>query len=260
MSDNRNSWGCFYGIGTGPGDPGLLTLKAADILRRVEVIFAAAARDNKSFSGTVVSALDGCRAERRSLPFTMAKNMADREQQWRQNAAYVVRELAQGKDCAFVTIGDPLLYSTFTYLMREVEAQLAGVRIETVPGIMAFQDLAARFNLPTVEDRESLMIVPAWGRDRRFMEKLAAADTVILMKTSSDRAHLLAELKAAGFAGEIVYGARLGQEGEELRRGEAAILEGRDQYLSLMIAKRNPERRATGRRPEKAESRGGEDE
>ncbi len=239
-------WGRFYGIGTGPGDPGLLTLRAAEVLRRVEVIFAAAARDNQSFSGGVVSALGGCRAERRSLPFTMAKNMADREEQWCRNAAAVTRELRQGRDCAFVTIGDPLLYSTFTYLMREVAELLPGVEIETVPGIMAFQDLAARFNLPTVEDRESLVIVPAWGRDDRFREKLAAADTVVLMKTSSDRAGLLAELEAAGFKGEIIYGARLGQEQETLCRGGGEIMAVEEQYLSLVIAKRSPERQAVG--------------
>ncbi len=245
MNTTRN--GRFYGIGTGPGDPGLLTLRAAEILRRVDVIFAAAARDKQSFSGGVITALGGCTAARRSLPFTMAQKMADRRRQWLKNAEAVVCELEQGRDCAFVTIGDPLLYSTFTYLAREVEARLPGVEIETVPGIMAFQDLAARFNLPTVEDRESLMIIPAWGRDERFREKLACADTVVLMKTSADRDGLLAELEAAGFNGEIIYGARLGQEGEKLCRGRDEIAAAEEQYLSLLIAKRNPERMAGDR-------------
>lgn len=242
--------GKFYGIGTGPGDPGLLTLRAAEVLRRVEVIFAAAARDKRSFAGGVIAALGGCRGECRQLPFTMAKEMADRERQWRENAAAVVAELERGRDCAFVTIGDPLLYSTYTYLLREILALRPGTEVETVPGIMAFQDLAARCNLPTVEDRESLLILPAWGRDRRFREKLAAADTVVLMKTSADRAGLLAELEAAGFTGELLYGARLGQADEEVCRGAEAVRAAAEQYLSLLIAKRRPERRATGARPE----------
>ncbi len=244
MTDNRKT-GRFIGIGTGPGDPELLTLKAAARLREVEVIFAAAAREKRSFAGGVIDALGGCSARRVQLPFTMARKMEDRSRQWRENAARVVGELRRGHDCAFVTIGDPLLYSTYTYLMREVRHLLPEVEIETIPGIMAFQDLAARFNLPTVEDRETLLVIPAWGRDAGFRQKLSLADTVVLMKTSSDREQLLAELAEAGFRGELVYGAHLGQEGEDLRRGSAAVGAAPDEYLSLMIAKRHPERRAS---------------
>ena len=244
MTDNRKT-GRFIGIGTGPGDPELLTLKAAARLREVDVIFAASAREKRSFAGGVIDALGGCSARRVQLPFTMAQKMGDRARQWRENAALVVEELKKGRDCAFVTIGDPLLYSTYTYLMREIRHLLPEVGIETIPGIMAFQDLAARFNLPTVEDRETLLIIPAWGRDSEFREKLARADTVVLMKTSADRKQLLAELEEAGFRGELVYGAHLGQENEDLRRSGAAIASAPDEYLSLMIAKRHPERRAS---------------
>ena len=242
MVSKNNRLGRFYGIGTGPGDPGLLTLKAADRLRQVNVIFAAAAREKKSFAGGVIDALGDCPAFRISLPFTMAKKMADREAQWVRNAETIVDELKKGHDCAFVTIGDPLLYSTYSYLLREIVALLPEVEVETIPGIMAFQDLVSRFNLPTVEDRESLLITPAWGRDRNFYAKLEQADTVVLMKTSASRPELMNELEAAGFAGEFLYGAQLGQEREDLRKGTASIKEASDEYLSLIIAKRRPER------------------
>ena len=242
MVSENNRLGRFYGIGTGPGDPGLLTLKAAQRLRQVNVIFAAAAREKKSFAGGVIDALGDCPAQRVSLPFTMAKAMADREQQWVSNAKTIVNELEKGHDCAFVTIGDPLLYSTYSYLLREIIALLPEVEVETIPGIMAFQDLASRFNLPTVEDRESLLITPAWGRDKKFSAKLEQADTVVLMKTSASRPDLMSELDKAGFDGELLYGAQLGQEREDIRKGAAAIEEAPDEYLSLIIAKRRSER------------------
>ncbi len=245
MVAENKQLGRFYGIGTGPGDPGLLTLKAADRLRQVEVIFAAAARKKKSFAGGVIDALGDCSAQRVSLPFTMAQKMADREQQWISNAKIIIGKLKKGHDCAFATIGDPLLYSTYTYLLREIITLLPEVKVETIPGIMAFQDLASRFNLPTVEDRESLLIIPAWGRDENFSAKLKLADTVVLMKTSASRPELMDELDKAGFAGEFLYGAQLGQEREELCRGVAAIEEVPDEYLSLIIAKRRPERQPT---------------
>ncbi len=243
MVAENNLLGRFYGIGTGPGDPGLLTLKAAQRLRQVDVIFAAAAREKKSFAGGVIDTLGDCLAQRVSLPFTMAQAMADREQQWVDNAKIIVNELKKGRDCAFATIGDPLLYSTYSYLLREIIAFLPEVVVETIPGIMAFQDLASRFNLPTVEDRESLLITPAWGRDENFSAKLKQADTVVLMKTSALRSELMVELDKAGFSGESLYGAQLGQEREDLRRGAAAIKEASDEYLSLIIAKRRPERK-----------------
>ncbi len=246
MGMEKVGLGRFYGVGTGPGDPGLLTVRAVEVLRRVEVIFAAAARDQRSFAGGVIKALGGCRAECRNLPFTMAREMADRARQWRENAAAVAAELKKGRDCAFVTIGDPLLYSTYTYLLREVRALLPAVEVGTVPGIMAFQDLAARFSLPTVEDRETLLILPAWDRERDFCRKLENADTVVLMKTTGERRALLDELQAAGFSGEIVYGSRLGQEGEELARGAEGIAAAGENYLSLILAKRRPERTASG--------------
>ncbi len=242
MVSENNRLGRFYGIGTGPGDPGLLTLKAAVRLRQVDVIFAAAAREKKSFAGGVIDALGDCSAQRVSLPFTMAQAMADREQQWISNAKTIVNELKKGHDCAFATIGDPLLYSTYSYLLREIIVLLPEVEVETIPGIMAFQDLVSRFNLPTVEDRESLLITPAWGRDENFSAKLKQADTLVLMKTSASRPELMGELDKAGFAGEFLYGAQLGQEREELCRGAAAIEEAPDEYLSLIIAKRRPER------------------
>jgi len=234
--------GRFHGIGTGPGDPGLLTLKAAEKLRQVNVIFAAAARHKKSFAGGVIDALGGCSAQRVNLPFTMAKAIADREQQWLSNAKVIVDELKKGKDCAFVTIGDPLLFSTYTYLLREIVELLPEVEVETIPGIMAFQDLMSRFSLPTVEDRESLLITPAWGREQNFSDKLKLADTVVLMKTSAGRSELMSELDEAGFAGELLYGSQLGQQREDLRRGAESINEAPDEYLSLIIAKRRPER------------------
>ncbi|MEA3333979.1 MAG: precorrin-2 C(20)-methyltransferase [Pseudomonadota bacterium] len=243
MVSENNRLGRFYGIGTGPGDPGLLTLKAAERLRQVDVIFAAAAREKKSFAGGVINALGDCSTKRISLPFTMAQAMADREQQWVRNAKTIVNELKKGHDCAFATIGDPLLYSTYSYLLREIIALLPEVEVETIPGIMAFQDLVSRFNLPTVEDRESLLIIPSWGRDKDFSSKLKQADSVVLMKTSASRPELISELKKAGFTGEFLYGAQLGQEREDFRRGVAAIEDAPDEYLSLIIAKRRPERK-----------------
>jgi len=144
--------GTMYGVGVGPGDPGLLTLRAVEVLCRVQVVFAATgAHSQDCISGSVVDAVPGCQAERVTLVFSMAREMEDRRQAWSENAEKVADVLRQGKDCAFATIGDPLIYSTYTYLLRQVRELLPEVKVETIPGITSFQTVAARNNLPLVE-------------------------------------------------------------------------------------------------------------
>ncbi len=242
--------GKFYGVGVGPGDPELLTLKAAAVLRRVAVIFAATgARSETCVSGAVVEALEGCRARRETLVFSMAPEAADRRPAWRENASRVAAVLEKGEDCAFVTIGDPLLYSTYTYLLREVRRLLPTVAVETVPGITAFQALAAANNLPLVEDRETLAVIPAWTAASAADPLLASADTLVLLKTYRHRDAVLAALRQQGFASEgCLYASRLGLPDERQARGYAAITSEPESYLSLIIAKRRrgdgqPERR-----------------
>ncbi|MBW1646324.1 MAG: precorrin-2 C(20)-methyltransferase [Deltaproteobacteria bacterium] len=234
--------GKFYGIGVGPGDPGLLTLKAAAVLRRVAVIFAATgANSRECVSGSVVEALDGCRARRETLVFAMAPAMADRRRAWQENAARVAAALEAGDDCAFVTIGDPLLYSTYTYLLREVRRRLPAVAVETIPGITSFQALAAANNLPLAEDRETMTVIPAWTESCLADPLLAAADTLVLLKTYRRRDAILAALREHGFADQgCLYASRLGLPDERQARGYEAIAAEPESYLSLIIARRRP--------------------
>ena len=235
--------GKFYGIGVGPGDPGLLTLRAVEVLCQVQVVFAATgARSHDCVSGSVVNAVAGCKAERVTLVFSMARDMEDRRQAWSDNAKQVVDALQQGKDCAFVTIGDPLIYSTYTYLLRQVQELLPEVEVETIPGITSFQAVAARNNLPLVEDQATLGLIPAWTRESTRDPQFKNADTLVLLKTYHHRQEILARLRESGFVGECIYASRVGLDDEMMVSGIDAIAQVPETYLSLIIAKRKPER------------------
>jgi len=232
--------GRFYGIGAGPGDPELLTLKAARILRSVAVIYyASGVNSSESISGQIMDRVGGCQGRRVELTFSMAPDMKKRRGAWKSHAKRIVADLKQGRDCAFVTLGDPLIYSTYIYLLREVQALMPKVEVETVPGIASFQAAAAKTHRALVEDREVLALIPAWTEETAHHPVLANVDTAVLLKTYRHRDKALAALTANGLTGSIVYAVRVGLDGESISSRPEDWADKPEDYLSLIIAKRN---------------------
>ena len=128
--------GKFYGIGLGPGDPGLVTLKAADALRSVKAIYSVASRQSdRSISGRILDALPGITAERTELEFTMSKDFGERLARIDEHAALILAGIRRGEDAAFVTIGDPMTYSTCSYLLRALRRMEPELEYEIIPGV-----------------------------------------------------------------------------------------------------------------------------
>lgn len=231
--------GKFYGVGTGPGDPSLLTLKAVEVFKTVDIIYAVTGSNSqKSVSASVVNSIEECPAELIELTFTMAKEMCDRESAWKEHAETIVKQLRAGKSCAFATIGDPLFYSTYTYLLREIQALEPELEVETIPGITSFQAAASKANLPMVEDKETLALVPAWTEGHLTHPALHSADTIIMLKAFKQRDLILTALKNHGMEGRTLYAARLGLDGEVLTENMDEMKKQPTEYLSMLIAKR----------------------
>jgi len=131
--------GHLYGIGVGPGDPELLTIKAAKVLGRVDLILAASSTKNDDSL-----ALDIARPHLKPdarvirLGFPMSRNEDTLQSAWEENARLVLNELEQGHDAAFLTLGDPLLYSTFAYLLRTLRSLAPEQAVTIIPGITSF--------------------------------------------------------------------------------------------------------------------------
>lgn len=231
------SIGRLYGLGVGPGDPELITVKAQRILQRVQVVFHVTGPNSAaSISGRIVDSVPGCHARRVELVFSMARHTADRKPAWEQNAQRVAAELRNGCDCAFVTIGDPLIYSTFTYLLREVRALLPQVSVETVPGITSYQQAAAVQNLPLAEGGQTLTIEPAPDHREHPCGESRRADCTVLLKTGRDHTALLQSIDKDD---TVLYAARLGCVDQVVTMDRRRIASLQPHYMSLMIAKRN---------------------
>ena len=228
MEEATLNMGTLYGIGVGPGDEELLTLKAVNIIKKCEVIVAPSAKDGD-----------------RSIAFDTAKNFVDeskeviikhfpmggKEQEGKIFEAFktIEERLNEGKNVAFLTIGDPFVYSTYIYLLEHIKNK--GYKTETVPGITSFCAAASLAGQSIVIGDERVLILPASQVDKITDEKF-----VVIMKVYRKEENVLNVLEEKGF--KYVCVKRAYREGQEILRNREDILKSRD-YMSLIMAQRN---------------------
>jgi precorrin-2/cobalt-factor-2 C20-methyltransferase len=229
--------GILYGVGVGPGDLDLITIKAVKILQKVDIIFTVVSRQSeRSISSRVVDNLDNITAKRIPLTFAMTKDWDDREKLIKHNSQIVLKSLQEGKNCAFTTIGDPLTYSTYGYLMKEIQKLDSKIKIVTIPGVNSWSALAAASNMILVEDKEKLTIVPSYS-EVSPTEALQNSDTVIFLKTYNSRNTIIEDIDSDNC--KILYGSNIGMDKEYISTDKAEITAHGKEYLSMVIAKNN---------------------
>ena len=238
-SSSIGASGRLYGVGVGPGDPELLTLKARRILEQVPVICVPQAETSRdSYALTIVrEVLDPARQEIMRLTFPTDDEEAAGDV-WRNAAEAVVERVLQGKDAAFITEGDPMLYSTFSYVLESVRANHPEVPVEIVPGVSSVMAAAASAVAPLVTHGQRLAILPAvYGIDD-LREAIANYDTIVLMKVNRTLLEALANLEKLGLAGKGIYVRRASTDRERVVQDLHQLTEEDLDYFSLLIIRK----------------------
>lgn len=230
--------GKLYGVGVGPGPLEYLTLRAVEVLRTVDVIFTVIGpQSKKSVSRKIVEELGGVKGEICALSFSMSRDITVRQEAIERNAIEIETRLLSGQSCAFATIGDPMIYSTFGYVMKLIEQRHPEISIEVIPGITSFAALAARSRSILVEDREELRIIPGFDEEEVADMEFQPGTTTAVMKLYRNREQLLDRIECEEQF-EILYGARLGLDEEKVAYDMSEVRTLPLEYLSMLVVKR----------------------
>lgn len=233
----------IYAVGVGPGDPELLTRKAERIIRTAPVICTpTGTADASSYALSIVEEfIDRSRQEVLVQVFPMRKDQAGLDEFWEKAADEVADRIGQGLDVAFITIGDPFLYSTFLYLYRIFRKRYSHIPIEVVPGITSVGAASAAAGLPLGMASDRIAILPTTYEDTELIKTFREFDTVVLMKVNRVFDRVYALLRELGLDKSAAFVRRVGSSEEEVVFDLATLVGEKLDYLSLLIVKKQPQ-------------------
>ncbi|MGK7344448.1 MAG: precorrin-2 C(20)-methyltransferase [Candidatus Nitrospinota bacterium M3_3B_026] len=209
--------GALYGIGVGPGDPGLITVTGAELISKISKIFVPIARIKaESLALDIARRYVSDDAEIVELVFPMVTDKAELSRRWDESARTIADALSTGEDACFVTLGDPLLYSTYIYLLRALKKALPGARVVTIPGVTAFNAVAALTSFPVGEGKEPVTIIPAADDLGAAREAIERGGTVVLMKVGKRLQRIIDLLEELGVQENAVFVSNAGMEDQRV--------------------------------------------
>ena len=233
----------LYGVGLGPGDPELITLKAARCLEKAEIIAWPITREGASGYAEEILRRSGVLPEidQKAMPlvFPMTRDPETLQKSWTEAASSIADALDSGKSVAFITEGDPLFYSTFIHLAEEVQTSRPHTRIETIAGVTSFCASASALGLGIADGDQKVAIIPATGDMERLRREIEQADTTILMKVAKVLDPVIELLEEMGLAGNASIVSRAGAPDQTVFTDMAELKNQKINYLSTMIIKKS---------------------
>ncbi len=231
------TYGTLYGVGVGPGDPELITLKAIRIIASTPRLYAAKSSKN-SYSvahSIVLPHLHGKKIG--ELAFPMTKDKAVLAKAWTENAQTVLNDLKAGMDVAFLTLGDPMTYSTFGYLLQTIQKTDKEIPVEVVPGITSYCAAAAKSKTVLAESEETLAVLSGACGGDTLRKAVHYADNIVLLKAYKQWDDIFSALEEQAMLDRSVFISNCGQKNEEIKSLPDAK-KVTPPYFSLVIGKK----------------------
>ncbi len=230
--------GKLFIIGVGPGDPGLLTQSAHEILSRAKRVFIPlSGQGRESLAFEIIQDTLSSEASITELVFPMSSDRRIMEAAYRKNYLQVSAVLRTGDDAVLVTIGDPSTYSTAWQILKLMESYTPDVVCEIVPGITSFAAAASRAGIQLAQGSDSLAVVSSYKDTGKLEKIIDCCDTVVFLKTYRSRGMVMELLGQKGLLHNCAYISRCGLEGEEVVRDLTAFSKDVD-YFSMIILKK----------------------
>ncbi|MCF6247173.1 MAG: precorrin-2 C(20)-methyltransferase [Desulfobacula sp.] len=228
--------GKLYGVGVGPGDPELITVKAVRVIKAADIIFTAASTKNTySLAVEIASPYISPAARIEMLSFPMTKDEKETETAWISNAKQIADVLKTGKTAVFLTLGDPTTYSTFGYILKKMACVMPDADIETIPGITSFHAVSARLNRILVEGEESLLVTSgAYGGNQ--LRHINGIENVAIVKAYKNIKDINDALKETDLHKNSVAVSKCGRKNEQITRDINSLEQKAPDYWTLILA------------------------
>lgn len=230
--------GNFYGVGVGPGDNELLTLKAVRIIKSVDCIFVPRA-DSKESSlalDIVNEVVSGKRVIEQVYP--MVRDKTKLKAAWLKAANEIKYEVELGNDVAYLTIGDPLTFSTYCYLLQQLSKIIPSQKIHTIPGITSYNAAACMVNFPLIEQDEKLAVIPVSKEVRELRQILETFDTIVLMKVAKKLDEIIELLDEMNLIDNSLFASYVGFNKEFITQDLKSLRGSGKGYLSVIIVRK----------------------
>lgn len=238
----------LVGIGVGPGDPDLLTVKAVKAIQSADTIMCPASREDRpSIALSVVSSLldKSKNQEIIKLIFPMTRDRQVLENTWKKNAEIMAQHVLSGKDVVYLTVGDPFLYSTWIYMHREIKQNYPNLKISVIPGIVSMFTFASKVGVSIAEGSEKVAIIPSCYDLSTVKEIAKNSESLVFLKDGRYFDQVVNLLKESGFPNNSIFaiGQDLGTDKEIVRKltlGDVNDDTLTSKYFSILVVKRPP--------------------
>ncbi|MDH3204167.1 MAG: precorrin-2 C(20)-methyltransferase [Nitrosopumilus sp.] len=236
----------LIGIGVGPGDPDLLTVKAVKAIQDADIIMCPASKEDRpSIALSIVSSLidKSKNQEIVKLIFPMTKDKDVLEETWKKNAKIMAEKVLLEKNVVYLTVGDPFLYSTWIYMHKDLKENYPNMEISVIPGIVSMFTFASKVGVSIAEGAEKVAIIPSCYDLSSVKEIAKNSETMVFLKDGRYFDQVINVLKESGFPNDSIFaiGQDLGTENEIIRKmtlGEVNDNTLTTKYFSILVVKR----------------------
>ena len=232
----------FYGIGTGPGDSTLVTIKAVNTIKRLDILYTPEPKKGgDSLALSIVKEYVPDAVEIKQRHFPMNNDSVEKMASWDAIAAEIKDDVKAGKEVGFITLGDPMIYSTYVYIMERLMDE---IEVETIPGISSFSNIASNQNFPLVMDTDPLMVIPCTMEEEKIDAALQTYDCFVLMKVYKNFKEIVQKLEKYDLIDSAILVSNSSQEREVVYKDLRDVhLQEKISYFSTILVNRNNKRK-----------------